>query len=185
MACTALRNIRSRFFARYCFQRGTIIPQVVTDESGWHKIVRTVIFRQKEKRTMLLQILDIFCGLLWTIVVNIVSFAWSVYITLTGLLALLWLPVYIKVYLLPGDTSTTNKTRYFCVQFHAVLLSVAFITQQCQLLQLYSLDKHSTNVIVTSDCCHLSTNILFSDTRGTVSPYVSCQSEDPVFSFVR
>jgi len=53
------------------------------------------------------------------------------------------------------------------------------------LLQLYSLDKHSTNVIVTSDCYHHLTVILFSDTRGTISPYVACQSENPVFSLVR
>jgi len=44
MACTALRNIRSRFFARYRLQRHTLIPQVDTGESGWHKIVRIVIF---------------------------------------------------------------------------------------------------------------------------------------------
>jgi hypothetical protein len=74
------------------------------------------------------------------------------------------------------------------VQFHVVLLSVVFITQQCQLLQWYVLvhpDKLSTNTTVTSDSYHLSTIILFSDTRSVVSPYVSFQSEDRVFSFVR
>jgi len=78
-----------------------------------------------------------------------------------------------NIYRLLSVTSRTDKERYVSVQFHVVLLSVAFMTQHCQLLQWYVLvhpDKHSTDTIA-----HLSMIILFSDTRSIVSPYVSCK----------
>jgi len=44
-----------------------------------------------------------------------------------------------------------------------------------------ALDKHNRRHISH----HLSAIIFFSDTRSIVFPYVSCQSEDRVFSLVR
>ena len=55
--------------------------------------------------------------------------------TLTIWLAILLLLIYIKMYLLLSDTSTTEKELQVLVHFHSVVLSVPFVTQQCQLLQ--------------------------------------------------
>jgi len=83
---------------------------------------------------MLFHIFGVFSSMLWTFVTNIVSYLWFVYVTLTIFVAILALPIYIKLYLLPSDTSITHKERYV-FQFHAILISVVFITQQCQLVQ--------------------------------------------------
>jgi len=82
----------------------------------------------------LFQFFGVFSSMLWIFVTNIVSLLWFVYVTLATFVAILALPIYIKMYLLPSVTSITHKERYV-LQIHAVLLSVAFITQQCQLLQ--------------------------------------------------
>src|SRR5215510_2298043 len=62
----------------------------------------------------------------------------------------------------------------FCCIFHVSVPVVAVIHV-----------VHSTNTIITSDGYKLSAIILFSDTGSIVSPYISCQSEGRVFSFVR
>jgi len=83
---------------------------------------------------MLFDIFGVFSSMLWICVTNIISFLWFVYVTLTIFVAILVLPIYVKMYLLHSATSIAHKERYV-FQFHAILISVVFITQQCQLLQ--------------------------------------------------
>jgi hypothetical protein len=86
---------------------------------------------------MFFQSFDVLSSMLWTFVADIVSLLWCLLNMLTIWMAILLLLIYIKkyTYLLLSDTSTIDQERYVPVQFHAVLLSVAFIAQQCQLLQ--------------------------------------------------
>jgi len=50
--------------------------------------------------------------MLWIFVANIVSFLWCVYNTQTICVDILMLSIFIKMYLLRSDTSTTHKERY-------------------------------------------------------------------------
>ena len=75
----------------------------------------------------------VFSSMLWTFVANIVSLLLCVYKLLTIWMAILLLLIYIKIYKMLSDTSTTDKERYVSFQFHVVLLSVAFTIHQCQL----------------------------------------------------
>jgi len=101
---------------------------------------------------MLFQIFGVFSSMLWIFVTNTVSLLWFVYVTLATFVAILALPIYIKMYLLPSDTSITCKEQYvfsvscclaFCCIYHT---TVSVVAMTCFNSPRQALDKHHRHI---------------------------------------